>query len=254
MPKLKESSQVYCWAATDVGLLRQANEDAFATSSQAPNELPSAWEGSLGAEAWAIVADGMGGHAAGEVASILAIECLRTVLRPDFSREELVASINATNLALYDAMALRPELTGMGTTIVGVLVRTASALVFNVGDSRAYLQWDGELHMVSEDHVVAGNQLTQCLGGLSDPASVHPHIDEIPVKNGSKVLLCTDGLTDELTNEQISACLMRNAPVEALIEAALAAGGRDNITAVVIEVGRESLKPHARPSSPLRLR
>jgi protein phosphatase len=226
----------YCWAATDVGLVRAGNEDAFATSSQPPGERMSTWEGPLGAGAWSIVADGMGGHNAGEIASELAVECLRRVLRADFSCSELVASLEAANLSLYDAMEHRPDLIGMGTTIVGVLFRGLSGLVFNVGDSRAYLHSKGVLQMVSEDHVVAGNQLTKCLGGSSTATPVNPHIRELAFEKGDRLLLCTDGLTDELSDAHISTLMRSERPAQKLIEAAISFGGRDNITALIIEL------------------
>jgi protein phosphatase len=235
-PVQTDRLELYCWAATDIGLVRAGNEDAFGTSSQPYDGPISAWQGSLGSDGWSIVADGMGGHNAGEVASELAVECLRTVLRADFSRDELIASIEATNLSLHDAMKCRPHLVGMGTTIVGALVRGPNALVFNVGDSRAYLHSDGELQMVSEDHVVAGNQLTQCLGGFSIPAALDPHIQEFAFKTGDRILLCTDGLTDELSDAHISTLLQSDRPARGLIEGALSCGGHDNITALIIEL------------------
>ena len=235
-PESADRLDFYCWAATDIGLVRAGNEDAFATSLQPPGAPVSAWEGSLGPEGWSIVADGVGGHNAGGVASELAVECLRTVLRSDFSPNELIASIDATNLALYDAMDSRPDLVGMGTTIVGVLLRGPSALLFNIGDSRAYLHSKGELQTVSEDHLVAGNQLTKCLGGFSIPTHVDPHIRELAFKKGDRLLLCTDGLTDELSDAYISTLMRSDRPAHRLIEAALSCGGRDNITALIIEL------------------
>jgi protein phosphatase len=235
-PEPTDRLVLYCWAATDTGLVRAENEDAFVTSAQLRRKPISAWEGSLGPEGWSIVADGIGGHNGGGVASELAVECLHAVLRSDLSRNELVASIEATNLSLYGAMEFRPDLVGMGTTIVGVLLRGPFALVFNVGDSRAYLQSEGELRMISADHVVGGNQLTQCLGGFLIPAAVDPHIQELTFERGDRLLLCTDGLTDELSDAHIATLLNSNRPAHGLIEAALSCGARDNVTALVIEL------------------
>jgi protein phosphatase len=100
----ESSFSFYCWAASDVGRVRNNNEDAFLTSGQLDGEADTAWEGRLDVRPWALVADGMGGHAAGEVASALAVECLSDVLSGLETVDKVSAAIEATNLALHDAM------------------------------------------------------------------------------------------------------------------------------------------------------
>lgn len=227
---------VYCWAATDVGLVRTNNEDSYMVSGQADAEAGERWEGHLGPLAWALVADGMGGHAGGEVASALAVECLATVVPRLRTCQELSSAIEATNLALHDAMYLRPELEGMGTTVAGIAVRGSSAMIFNAGDSRIYGWSEGRLRRLSEDHVVSGYLLTKCLGGSSAAQAVEPFVAEVELTPGSRFLLCTDGLTDELDDETLADLLPMDRPAERLLDAALRNGGRDNVTVLVVEV------------------
>jgi protein phosphatase len=226
--------EVHCWAATNVGHVRTNNEDAYLTSGQAHDHLVESWEGELGAEGWALVADGMGGHAAGEVASMLAVQCIASVLPSLSTTDEVVAATEAANMALFDAVERRPELSGMGTTIAGVRVLGRSALVFNAGDSRIYHHLGGALQQVSEDHVVGGYMLTKCLGGVSIREPVEPFARVLDLLPGSRLLLCTDGITDELSDTEIPRMLHIKSPADALVQAALAAGGRDNATAVVL--------------------
>ena len=228
--------QLYCWAATDVGLVRSGNEDSYRTSGQLNEKTNERWEGKLKSHAWAFVADGMGGHAGGEIASTLAIECLATVLPSLATSEEVRAALEATNLALYDAMEFRRDLRGMGTTIAGISARGSSALLFNIGDSRIYAYSEGALVRLSEDHVVGGYLLTKCLGGASAPAPVEPYVREIELTPGSRILLCTDGLTGEVDDERITELLTAENPAQSLVNEALENGGRDNITVLVLRV------------------
>ena len=228
--------RVYCWAAAHVGAVRDNHEDAFLTSGQDIDDDVDSWEGSLQPTGWALVADGMGGHAAGEVASALAIRCLAAVLPQLDSLEEVTSAIEATNLALSDAMRTRPEFMGMGTTIAGLKLLGDTALTFNVGDSRIYHLAEGELQQISEDHVVGGYMLTKCLGGSSSPSLVEPFVRVQNIQEGSRILLYTDGVTDELPDETIQELLKQDNPAEALVEAAVFAGGRDNATSVVLRV------------------
>jgi protein phosphatase len=226
--------EVNCWAATNVGHVRTNNEDAYLTSGQVHHHLVESWNGELGPEGWALVADGMGGHVAGEVASMLAVQCIASVLPSLSDTGEVVAAIEAANMALFDAIGRRPELSGMGTTIAGVRLLGRSALVFNAGDSRIYHQLGGALRQVSEDHVVGGYMLTKCLGGVSIREPLEPFARVLDLSPGSRLLLCTDGITDELSDPEIFDMLHVECPADALVQAALAAGGRDNATAVVL--------------------
>jgi protein phosphatase len=225
-------------AATHVGLVRRNNEDAIATSGTSDFPLTE-WNGALSpTDGWALVADGMGGHAAGEVASQLAVELLRPFLSSLKNASDIKLALEATNDALFDTMAGNPSLVGMGTTVTGVLFRGDRALVFNVGDSRAYLHQYGVLIQVSVDDVVGGYQLTQCLGGFDRQAQINPHVRLLALRPGASLLLCTDGLTDLLTDDQIVAMLDQHvdASTTRLVSAALQAGGHDNVSAVLIEI------------------
>ena len=230
-------------AATDVGRVRSLNEDGF-----------------LVAESLFAVADGMGGHRGGEVASATALESLRTeVLEP--SAPGLVAAVEAANRAVFDQAQDDPNLAGMGTTLCAVgVVRDengdAAVAVVNVGDSRVYVLDGDEFVQLSEDHSLV--ELMVRAGQISvDEAAVHPgrnvvtralgiepvvDVDcwTVDVKAGDRFLLCSDGLFNELHDDQISAVLRRLAdPAEAaaeLVRLASAAGGRDNITVVVVDV------------------
>ena len=183
-----------------------------------------------------MIADGMGGHAAGQVASRLAVECLRNLadlLRDEDGIEEAVEAVHA---AIFAAMREDATLAGMGTTVAGVVLSPDEALCFNVGDSRIY-HMGVKLSLLSEDHVIDGHVLTQCLGGLHEQDCPEPATLRIKWKKGQRLLLCTDGLTDMLDDDEIATIMdrARTSPAEALVDAALNAGGRDNVTVMVLE-------------------
>ncbi|MDQ1375037.1 MAG: family protein phosphatase, partial [Actinomycetota bacterium] len=206
------------------------------------------------------VADGMGGHAAGEVASLTAVEALKAAFPRNESADGLADAVREANRAVWRRAAEQPELRGMGTTV------TATALVddegeellaiCNVGDSRGYLLRDGELDQITEDHSLPEEMVRR--GELSpEEAATHPqrHIltrvlgmdEEIEVDcfrvlpyRGDRILLASDGLTNEVSDDQIASILRRlSDPEEAaaeLVRQAKANGGSDNITVVVIDV------------------
>jgi serine/threonine protein phosphatase PrpC len=233
------TAAVHISAMTHVGLVRSRNEDAFATS--ATDEFPLiCWNGTLPAQrCWVLVADGIGGHVAGEVASRLAIELLRPVLGSLTSRAEVIGAVNAANTALFDTMEGQPALEGMGTTIAGAILHNKRALAFNLGDSRIYHYHQGVLTQISEDDVVGGNMLTQCLGGGGIRTSLDVHFQDIRLAPAAKLLLCSDGLTDLIPDDDIAAILGASNADHAslLVQAALDAGGIDNVSAVVITIG-----------------
>ena len=233
----------FAWgSATDTGRVRQANEDSM-----------------LAVDGLFAVADGMGGHKAGEVASHLAIETLQGGFGAA-GTDVLVTAVQEANRALVERSAGDPELTGMGTTLCAMALvdaegRDAIAVV-NVGDSRLYLMSDGELTQVTEDHSLVATLERQ--GRLSRAeAAVHPQrniltralgIDanvmvdswEILPVIGDRYLICSDGLFNEVDDNRLAATLRRLAdPSEAareLVRLANEAGGRDNITCVVVDV------------------
>jgi serine/threonine protein phosphatase PrpC len=231
-------------AATDVGQVREHNEDAL-----------------LAEPGIFVVADGMGGHAAGEVAAAMAVaELGRLANRKDVTAAEIaghIASINAQVLAEVDR---NPETEGMGTTITGVALTTLDGelhwIVFNVGDSRVYRRADGQLFRCTIDHseveelVVGGfitaqearvhprrNVVTRSIG--SDPAP-QPDIWILPAEIGERMLVCSDGLTTELDDGEIDMLLgSPGTPQEiadGLVERALIAGAHDNVTVVVAQL------------------
>lgn len=226
----------HCSAISHPGLVRARNEDAIAVSTT--SDLPlNRWSGSLPLHGgWALVADGIGGNAAGDVASRLALELMKPVMPLLTDQRAIEQGLAAVNDALFDAMDRHPSLKGMGTTIAGVILLNDQALVFNVGDSRVYLHHMGELALISADDVVEDNLLTQCLGGSGGRADCKPHIRSVRLQAGSTLLLCTDGLTDMVADQQVEAILGAEGSVCApvLLQAALDAGGIDNVSAVAI--------------------
>ena len=238
-------------AASHVGMLRQQNEDSFVAQ-------PDVF----------VVADGMGGHNAGEVASALAVEGMRAAAQAGFaSAEAVVAAIGAANSAIHRASGGLTEQRGMGTTLTAVVPLAANAtepqrmVVANVGDSRVYLWRGGELKQVSADHSYVQELLTE--GYISaDEARVHPRRNIVtralgiegdvnadswvlPMLVGDRYVLCSDGLVDEVDDEQL-AQMLRETPdpqtaANRLVAAANENGGRDNVTVIVVDVVEESV-------------
>lgn len=229
----------YLWAtATHQGMVRENNEDSL---------YPTA-SGESSDSVLLIVADGMGGHVAGEVASRLAINAAAST---DVDPVDRVA---AGNRAIREEVARDPSLDGMGTTMTLLTVEDDIATIGHVGDSRAYLLRDGELRQVTEDHTVAAEYVA--LGQIKpEEASGHPqrhmltrtlgvarfvNVDEfkLDLVPGDRILLCSDGLTEMVADDVIAEALAGGTPDEVvwnLVELANEAGGVDNITVVVVE-------------------
>lgn len=228
--------------ASHVGRVRTHNED----SARA--------EGSV-----FVVADGMGGHAAGEVASHIATEALIELAgRRDLEVGDVVAQVVEANRRILDSAEQHPDQCGMGTTVCGAVVVLVDGLphwaVFNVGDSRVYRSTDGKLSQVTVDHSEVQELVDR--GYLTaEQAARHPARNIItrslgrepmgavdtwvfPPYAGERLVICSDGLSNELSIEEIEAVVnsLDNAQVAAdtLVEQAVAAGGRDNVTAIVI--------------------
>jgi len=206
-----------------------------------------------------VVADGMGGHAGGEIASATAIESLRQSLTSTTTAEGLMEAVREANRAVGEASSDDPELAGMGTTAVAaVLVGTDTGdrlLIANVGDSRAYHFHEGSLEQVTEDHSMVAELLRD--GSITqEEAARHPQrhvitrvlgtspdvdvdLFELRLNEGDRVLLCSDGLTNEVTEEEIIRVLRSvTDPTEAaqdLVRRANAHGGNDNISVVVVD-------------------
>lgn len=230
-------------SATHVGRVRSVNEDR-----------------SLEGDMLFAVADGMGGHAGGEVAASIAVDSLESAFAQEPSPDGLVEAVHEANEAVLERGLSDPSLRGMGTTLVAAaLVSTEDGdrlAVANVGDSRAYRLHGGVLEQLSVDHSVAEALVAQ--GELSeDEAAVHPKrhiltralgidpdIDvdmwELAPVQGDRYLLCSDGLSNELSSHQIKEVLGGSRDpkkaAESLVRTANASGGNDNITAVVLDV------------------
>ena len=221
-----------------------------------PRQPFETWRGGLPSEGWAIIADGMGGHQAGKVASRVVLESIARDISAARSAEALLAMLDHANRDLFEAMYNegRP---GMGTTVVGARFGDGEALIFNVGDSRAYKRVGSRLLQLSRDDSVSpsgpgraagSHALMQSLGGSTRMIGPTPHILRMPFAGEDALLLCSDGLSDMLSDEEIVGVWRCNEgdPAEGLVAAALDAGGRDNITVVV--VGAETLFTASKPT------
>jgi len=231
------------WAAvTDVGLRRAANEDSY-----------------IAAPPIFAIADGMGGHLAGDRASAAVVSRLADARGADFLAPEAVE--RALELATDDIEIISDgsEL-GVGTTVTGAVLTLRNGepyfAVFNIGDSRVYLYDRDTLEQVTVDHSLVqqlvdtgvitraqahnhpeGNVITRAVGFQSQPT---PDYWLLPLRTGMRLLVCSDGLTGEIEDDGLSTHLAAGLPAretaEALVEAALAQGGRDNVTVLVVDV------------------
>jgi len=235
---------------TDVGRVRSANEDTVVFVAPAEGS-PAGKKGYL-----ALVADGIGGHAAGEVASALAADVIRrTFYAADVSTPQaLKAAFEAANQEIIDYGALNSDFSGMGTTCTAIAIRDNRLWLAHVGDSRAYLLRDGVLEQLSDDQTLhaqlirdgvmtpaaaerspGGNVILQALGTHQE---ISPTIwaEGLPLQRGDIVVLCSDGLYELVNNDDIVRIISGRDPQEScheLIESALGAGGYDNISAGV---------------------
>lgn len=233
-------------AVTHRGLVRDRNEDAISVDGEMLTGRSDAKVELLreGPDHLLMIADGMGGHARGEIASSLALEFINRNQTP-FDALEWQRLIREANNELYDFMVKRPETSGMGTTLVGVAMRCEGIMYFNVGDSRAYLHKVGKLIRISHDDVPDINgakrrshQITQSLGGRLARTQIFPHVHTSPpLRYNETILLCSDGLTDMVSEERIEEHLSREGTpstcVASLLNDALHQGGVDNISILV---------------------
>lgn len=233
-------------ALTHPGLVRAHNEDAVAVGDWCgPGAMtaPRAARLELREPAVCLVADGLGGQAGGEVASALTVARLTSdpvlLSEPDGIR----TAVSTAHTELLARMASDPALTGMGTTLVGLVARGEHASIFNVGDSRAYRWEGGYLGQVSVDDSLSepglSHIVTQSLGGAPHACPPVPHILDVELKAGDCYLLCSDGLTDYASLDDLEECMGEEDPVAAvsrLLEAALSGGGGDNVTVLLIHV------------------
>lgn len=225
-------------AASDVGKIRRINEDSLG------------YKGNL-----FVIADGMGGHNAGEIASALAVE---EILRRDAEGSDFAAALpgilNQANQVILAYAGQDPGYQGMGTTVAVLKVEENRAWVAHVGDSRVYLWRDGKLSRITRDYsmveeLVSKGTITREEAGhhphrhvltkaLGVPGEVEAEITDITIAAGDRILMCTDGLTSMLTDEEIAVFLEQNASpqkiADLLVQEANRKGGHDNISVIVV--------------------
>ena len=237
-------------ARSAVGLVRSGNEDS-----------------ALASKNLIAVADGMGGHAAGEVASSLAVKTLvqsaQVFTHPDIDEESAddlyLQAIQEADLSLKSAVEENPALSGMGTTLTSLLLRGTSVALLHIGDSRAYRLRGSAFEQLSVDHTVIQELLNQGAISESDIAT-HPQrsvltqvmmgegnievpLPVIDVKVGDRFLVCSDGLSSVLTEKEIKSLIKgkdRDAAVAALVDATYINGAPDNVTLVIGDIVEEN--------------
>lgn len=233
------------WCLTDRGLKREGNQDSYLINE------------SIGLF---IVADGMGGHSGGEVASSMAVEIVEEImLQPDANskspRELILEAYEEASRRIFDkAATVSPELAGMGTTMVIAYIRGRHLYIGNVGDSRCYLFKEPHLWQITEDHsllneqlragVMSEEQVRQFVGrnvitrSVGYERDVYPDIIEREIKPGEVFLLCSDGLSGLVDDEAIAKILRGHSiekVVKACVDKALENGGDDNVTVLLLQ-------------------
>jgi serine/threonine protein phosphatase PrpC len=232
-------------AFTHHGRVRESNEDSITVAGWVSDVAMTGLRRSrhsLDEPLLCAVADGMGGHAAGEVASRYTVKRLASEIFAGDAMPSLEAALAAINSELYAATAADIAYRGMGTTVVGVLISASQIVWFNVGDSRLYRCRAAAVEQMSVDDVPPGARsgvITQSLGGGLAFARVEPHLGAAALESPSRWLLCSDGLTDMLSDADIAECLALDDEAAAgkLFERAMAAGGEDNFSIILISVG-----------------
>jgi PPM family protein phosphatase len=237
---------IECSAQSDQGMVRDSNEDSYIADSQSKIFL---------------VADGMGGHAAGEIASQHAASTVNEFLskrNPELNIENALGlAVQAANTCVYETQMLKPEYRGMGSTLTVLTIQDDRYFLANVGDSRAYLFRKNNLSQLSRDHSVVWqlyemghiakedisrqprkNLITRSIGTQPE---VEADLQSGPIFEGDIFLLCTDGLTDVLSDKAIQQILSTDGYNlqqigETFIQAANKGGGPDNITVVVVRI------------------
>lgn len=236
-------------AKTDRGHIRESNQDAYAVGEFSDEVV------------WAVVCDGMGGAAGGNIASALAVKVIsdkinasyREKMRDQSIKNMLDSALTAANIEVYDMADAKPELYGMGTTVVCAIVKDNQAYIAHAGDSRAYVLTNGVIKQITTDHSMVQDLLSK--GKItSEQAENHPNkniitravgvdksieidFDQIDLDDDSTLLLCTDGLSNYVTNDEIIDLMSDKkhyAFADRLVQKANDNGGGDNITVVAI--------------------
>jgi len=241
-------------ARSEIGKVRENNEDKFDFyEPDAPDQLAA--RGSV-----YLVCDGMGGHEAGQIASELASKLFlhhyyHSEGTPQQAAERAVLQAHLYIQRMGQAVPSRRD---MGTTLTALIVRQDEGILVHVGDSRCYRLREGELQQLTRDHTLVqewvaqglltpeaarfspySSVITQAIGVEGERGSLKPDIETFPLQEGDLFLLCSDGLTDMLDDAEIAAIVRSHPPTQAawtLVERALAEGGRDNITVVLVQI------------------
>lgn len=239
------------WGMTDIGLVRRENQDAYAVRIAEDS-----------GHTVCVVCDGMGGPGGGKLASSLAVNAfidsccanLRRDMNWEQVKETAAFAVAAANTAVYERSCAKPELYGMGTTLVSAIIRDSRAVFNNVGDSRAYLVRGGQITRITKDHSLVEHLVDQ--GDITaEEARIHPHRNlitralgpdpealsdsyELLLEAGDWLLLCTDGLigtvTDQEMARELTADMDDNERLGRLLELAKRQGAPDNVTAVLL--------------------
>ena len=238
-PRTRKGALTSFGSRTDIGCLRDHNEDSLVVT-------PPLFA----------VADGMGGHAAGEVASEIAVRVLSELAPEHPDGEALGRAIEEANRAVIQAAREGRGRQGMGTTMTAAMLEGERLVIAQVGDSRAYLLHQGKLQQLTRDHslmadMIEAGQLTPeearthpqrsvITRALGSDAHLHPDIYEINVETGDRLLICSDGLSGMIFDDQIENTLRRvqdpQRCASQLVNEAIAAGGHDNVTVIVADV------------------
>ena len=240
-------------AITNTGGTRTSNEDCLLAGSwkeQRSMVVPYTFEFSAPRSDVVLVADGMGGHRAGESASNMAANAFILNDQPMTDTDSLAAFLKNINRSIFDASAEDAHLKGMGTTVAGLVFNAEGLLWFNVGDSRVFRLRDAFLRQLSVDDVAprevvpgaAKAGLTQALGGAPQFIDIEPHIGTEPLADGWRYLICSDGLTDVVSISTIEDMISDSdeMSVRILLDATLAEGAPDNVSIIMITVKAET--------------
>lgn len=236
-------------AKTDKGNVRDSNQDAYAVGEFSDEVV------------WSVVCDGMGGAAGGNIASALAVKVIsdrinasyRDQMRDPSIKNMLDSALAAANIEVYDFAESQPELRGMGTTVVCAIVRDSQAYIAHAGDSRAYVINNGNIKQITTDHSMVQDLLSR--GRITaEEAEHHPNkniitravgvdksikidFEQIDLSDDDILMLCTDGLSNYVSNEEITELMSDGkhyAFADRLVQKANLNGGGDNITVVII--------------------
>jgi len=225
--------------ATSVGSVRETNQDRIVVGPWilGPDRRELAAHESPPNAAYAAVLDGMGGHAGGEIAAGIAAEVLASYGQSLCNEATVHDLLERANEAIYERMQRLPQLAGMGTTVVGLCAAGNEVLLFNVGDSRAYVIADGYLLQATTDDVAPSGALTQSLGGRATYEAVRVHTATEPAV-GRRFLLATDGLFGHVKGDDLEQCIDDDdhRTVTSLLSCAIDLGGPDNVSIVLARV------------------